>query len=124
MKVTEFRNRIEAYLSSARHCFLRPEKPTDAFFLSQNGSRLSARTIQKLLGRYTQELGLPAYTPHSFRHGAATRFLHYGVDLKTISEILGHASAAITAAVYLHTDERKKADAIAQVLYGAYEAAA
>jgi integrase/recombinase XerC len=95
---------------------VKPHHPTEALFLSKNGTRLTTRSIERLLEKYVRELGLPAYTPHSLRHGAATRLLEYDVDLKTISEILGHASAAVTAAIYIHTDEKKKAEAMAKVL--------
>lgn len=115
-KAWQLRDRIRRYLLSVRPRFLKPSRPTEAFFLSRNGTRLTSRSIERLLEKYVLELGLPAYTPHSLRHGAATRLLEYDVDLKTISEILGHASAAVTAAIYVHTDEKRKAEAMARVL--------
>jgi integrase/recombinase XerC len=115
-KAWALQNRIRFYLLSARPRFLKAGEPTEALFLSKNGRRLTTRSIERLLEKYVHELGLPAYTPHSLRHGAATRLLEYDVDLKTISEILGHASAAVTATIYVHTGEKRKAQAMAKVL--------
>ena len=115
-KAWALRNRIRAYLLSVRPRFLKPNRPTEAFFLSKNGTRLTPRSIERLLEKYVLELSLPPYSPHSLRHGAATKLLGYDVDLKTISEILGHASAAVTATIYVHSEEKKKAEAMARVL--------
>lgn len=115
-KAWTLRTKIRIYLLSVRPRFLKPSRPTEALFLSRNGTRLTPRSIERLLEKYVLELGLPPYTPHSLRHGAATRLLEYDVDLKTISEILGHASAAVTATIYVHTDEKRKAEAMAKVL--------
>jgi integrase len=54
-------------------------------------------------------------SPHSLpRRG--DQLQDFDVDLKTISEILGHASAAVTATIYVHTEEKKKAAAMAKVI--------
>jgi integrase len=56
---------------------------------------------------------LPAIRFHDLRHTAATLMLADGVPLVTVSKILGHASPAITAAIYAHPLDEHKASAIA-----------
>jgi len=47
-------------------------------------------------------LGIPRYRVHALRHGAATRLLEAGVDVRTVQEIMGHATPGFTQATYQH----------------------
>jgi len=67
-----------------------------ALFLNQRGGRLTARSIQRLVSRYSLLAGTPPASPHSLRHSFATHLLDGGVDLRAIQELLGHASLAST----------------------------
>jgi integrase/recombinase XerC len=67
-----------------------------ALFLNQRGGRLTARSIQRLVSRYSLAAGTPPASPHSLRHSFATHLLDGGVDLRAIQELLGHASLAST----------------------------
>jgi integrase/recombinase XerC len=71
--------------------------PGAALFLGLRGGPLNPRAIQKVMEQARLQLGLPASaTPHALRHSFATHLLEAGGDLRTIQELLGHASLSTT----------------------------
>jgi integrase/recombinase XerC len=68
-----------------------------ALFVGATGGRLTTRSVQRNLHKWLAAAGIaqPA-TPHALRHSFATHLLDEGVDLRTIQELLGHASLAST----------------------------
>lgn len=69
--------------------------------------RLTPRSIEKMIKKYTIQTGLPINTtPHVMRHTFATDLLSQGVDLRTIQEFLGHKSIAATQ-IYAHVTSKK-----------------
>ncbi len=73
-----------------------------AVFLNKNGSRLTSRSVGRLLEKYLAQAGLDPHTsPHSIRHSFATHLLDRGADIRSVQELLGHRSLATTQ-VYTH----------------------
>jgi len=69
--------------------------PTSALFLSYKGTKLSVRSINRLVKKFGHAEGME-FTPHTLRHSFATHLLENGADLLLIKEILGHASLSTT----------------------------
>ncbi|MSP67103.1 MAG: tyrosine recombinase XerC [Alphaproteobacteria bacterium] len=84
---------IGAYLALVPHAIGR----RDALFVGIRGGALGPRAVQLRMQSLRAELGLPEQaTPHSLRHSFATHLLSAGGDLRTIQELLGHASLSTT----------------------------
>lgn len=92
---------VRAYLADVRPQWAGP-KSSDALLLSTRGNRLSPDAIRTILKRLLATAGLDTtYSPHSLRHTFATHLLEGGADLRSVQELLGHATLSTTQ-IYTH----------------------
>ena len=77
---------------------------------TKNNGMVGTRSYQRTFERILNKLDIPYKNFHSLRHTFATRALEFGMDVKTVSEILGHKNPMITLQRYTHSLMSYKTD--------------
>jgi integrase/recombinase XerD len=100
-------NALRAYLDGLRPKLVATSPETKQVFVSRGGKPLAREMLWVLVKKYVRRAGLHAkVSPHTLRHSFATHLLAGGADLRTVQELLGHASIQTTQR-YTHVDRER-----------------
>jgi integrase/recombinase XerC len=97
---------LSSYINRGRAELL-SKKTGNALFINRYGGRITARSVQKMLGEDTAKAGIDRRVhPHMLRHTFATHMLDGGADLRVVQELLGHADLSSTQ-IYTHVTKSR-----------------
>ena len=93
---------LEEYINCYRQRLVEAKRETmtqddlNAVFLSNRGKRISKRTVQHIVSKLSDELGIRHATPHMLRHSMASHLTMQHLNLRVLQQLLGHASLDTT----------------------------
>lgn len=93
-----------------------PNRRSIGFVLSNKGSFVSPRTFEYRYKKILERGGLDEVNYHTLRHTFATRCIEADVDIKSLSEVLGHADASITLNTYVHSSIELKRSQLEKIV--------
>ena len=99
--------------------FLMPYRSApDCYLLTGKTNYIDPRTFYRKYRRFLEECGIGPYNYHALRHTFATRCVESGADIKSLSEILGHADVSVTLGRYVHPSMEQKKQTIEKMFLG------
>ncbi len=91
------------------------QKPGDCYILTGTQNYMEPRVCRDRFGRMLKRIGIRHYSYHTLRHTYATRCIENGMDVKSLSEMMGHADVKITMQRYVHPTLEMKKEQINQM---------
>ncbi len=102
-------SKLISVIEEMRACSVSP------YVISNTVTFVSPRTYEYRYHRLLEQCGLESYNYHALRHTFATKCIIAGVDVKTLSEILGHSNVSITLNTYVHPSMEMKLNQIEKI---------
>ncbi len=101
------REALRLWLEQREALIAKAGRSQTAVFLNKNGTRLTSRSVGRMLAKYLAQAGLdPRTSPHTLRHSFATHLLDRGADIRSVQELLGHRSLTTTQ-IYTHVTTQR-----------------